>query len=199
MNKYIVANLKDSLTDKTFKEYIDIISDIDYDNLIICPSYKYLKQFKNINCFLGMQDYYDDTICDYVIIGHYEKNNSVDEINDKIKKAENKNIKIILCVGNDSSDDLNSLKKKVDSYKINSDIIIAYEPNYMINSKKNVDIKMVDKTIKFLKENYNYKVLYGGNVNESNINDLLSICDGVLIGRSSFNPHKFTKLIKKNI
>ena len=37
---------------------------------------------------------------DYCIIGHYEKKNASEVINNKVKKALSDNINVFLCVGN---------------------------------------------------------------------------------------------------
>ena len=60
----------------------------------------------------------------------------------------------------------------------------------------------LEETIKFIKNNFGKnkpKVLYGGSVNQKNINDLKTIkeLDGFLIGGASQNSKKFIDIIKK--
>ena len=94
--------------------------------------------------------------------------------------------------------------KKLNLYLINikklSNIIIAYEPNFMVGSNNKVDLKFIESYYNFIKSHFsNIPVIYGGNVNKNNIKNILKIYDGVLIGRLSFNPHKFTKVLNKII
>lgn len=202
--KYIVGNLKDSLNDNNVKNYVDIISKNKYEGLIICPSYKYLDYFKNIKN-IGNQDYYEDRDEKYVIIGHYDRKNTIKEINDKLKKATNRNITVILCVGNDKLYDLENIKYELDKYLEGIDnknnIIIAYEPTSMIGNNKNIDIDKLKECVSYIKEYFNNKVsvLYGGNVNENNISSILEISDGILVGRLSYDPQYFTNIINKFI
>ena len=39
-------------------------------------------------------------------------------------------------------------------------------------------------------------MLYGGNVNINNINDIVKLCDGLLVSRSAVVPEKLKDLIK---
>ena len=199
--KYIVANLKNSLTDNNVDKYIKVISENKYKNLIICPQKKYINNFKNI-VNVGMQDYYSDIDARYCIIGHYERKNSNKQINKKIKKALINNINVILCVGNNDYDDLDNIKSQLDDYldEINDikRISIAYEPYFMINNDIDIDYKKVKKNIDYIKKYFNNKinVFYGGNVNLESIEKIINICDGVLLGRSSFNPYNLTNILK---
>lgn len=201
MKKYIVANLKKSLNDNNVNDYIEVLKNNKYENLIICPEYKYIKLFNSNTYHLGSQDYYDDIFCEYVIINHHD--NIKNNIKEKIKKSLSKNMKVILCIGNDSLGDLESLKTQINTYleDINNyeNIIIAYEPYFMISSDIDVDINKVKINIDFIKSLFNKKinVFYGGNVNENNIEEILKISDGVLIGRFGFNIQNLTNTINK--
>ena len=65
----------------------------------------------------------------------------------------------------------------------------------MVNSNKNINVKYIEKMIKYIKKIVKkYKindimVLYGGNINKKNIEYLKQIkeLDGYLIGRTSLN------------
>ena len=197
--KYIIANLKDSLNEDNINQYVSNINKKIYNNLIICPSVKYIDYFKKNNN-ICTQDYYDNIKCEYALLGHYEKKQSYDVIKNKIKKCIDEKIKIILCIGNDNFDDFNSLKKQLDFYfnDINKEnIIIAYEPYFMIGSNNKLNKDKIKNNIDFIKKYFlnDIKVLYGGNVNESNIKEIIDICDGVLLGRTSYNYNKLLKII----
>ena len=196
--KYIIANLKDSLNDNNINQYVSNINKNKYDNLIICPGIKYINYFKNNK--ICLQDYYENVKCEYALLGHYEKRQSYEIIKNKIKKCIDEKIKVILCIGNDEFDDYNSLKEQLDYYfnDINNEnIIIAYEPFFMIGSNNKLDKNKIKRNIDYIKNYFSndIKVLYGGNVNEKNINEIIDICDGVLLGRTSYDHIKLLKII----
>ena len=196
--KYIVCNLKNHLNEFNINDYINTIQKITYKNVIFCIDKKYINLFKNYK--LCTQNYYDDLKKEYVLIGHYEKKESKEEIKEKITKALTQKIKVILCIGNENIKDYKSIKKQISYYldKESNNIIIAYEPYNMIGSKENINIDDLTNIVKNIKKDFNdIKVLYGGNVNEKNINEIIEITDGVLIARLSYNPHKLTNILNK--
>ena len=81
-------------------------------------------------------------------------------------------------------------------------IIIAYEPIWSIGTgivPKNYEIEEVVKLIKDILPNN--KILYGGSVNENNIDTLKGIqgIEGYLLGGVSLEPDKLSILIEKLI
>ena len=127
-----------------------------------------------------------DFLTDYVLIGHSEQRNYLNEDNEslqyKIKDALIKNISPIFCIGelknikdkDQTKDYLRSQLEILDS--MDSDqIIIAYEPIWAIGTGENA-IKFTSKKFMFYKEfcsqELNFKekvsVVYGG----SKINQL---------------------------
>ena len=150
----------------------------------------------------------------YVILGHSELR-KVGENNITIKKklelAAKNNLKVILCVGEDylcykksRSNKYISNQLKVLSKKTIKNTIIAYEPIWSIGTGNIPSIDYINnifnKIMIFTKKRYlmSPKMLYGGSVNENNINSLKNIknCQGFLIGGSSLKYKSFTKLIK---
>lgn len=154
----------------------------------------------------------------YTIIGHSERriklNESDIEINKKIKKSLNSKLKVILCIG--ETLEQNKLLKKESVLKKQirnalfdiedlSNVIIAYEPIWSIGTNKIPSNHELIETIVYIKQlvknmyNTNIKVIYGGSINENNINDLKSVneLDGFLIGSASINPTQFTQIINK--
>jgi len=82
-------------------------------------------------------------------------------------------------------------------------IIIAYEPTYMIGGETDLNINQIKENIDFIKnliDNYYHediKVVYGGNINSSNIKKFNSIpsLDGFIICSSSLNIEELTYII----
>ena len=154
----------------------------------------------------------------YTIIGHSERRGKLKEtdieINKKIKSALKSHLKVILCVG-ETEEEKNLLKKDIvlrrqlrnaliDVEDLNN-IIIAYEPVWSVGTNKLPSIDELNKTIIYIKDliynmhKKNIKVIYGGSINEKNIETLNKIkeLDGFLIGSASINPTQFIQIIEK--
>ena len=154
----------------------------------------------------------------YTLVGHSERRQKLREtdldINKKIKNSLNAGIKVILCIG-ESMEEAKKKKKDIvlkrqiqkallDIEKIDN-IMIAYEPVWAIGTNKVPTNKEISDTINYIKQivfnmyHKNIKVLYGGSINEKNIDKLNEIknIDGYVIGSASINPDKFIKIINK--
>jgi len=155
----------------------------------------------------------------YVILGHSENRLMGDtdkEIKKKIESAVKEKLNIIFCIGETASEKRSGktfavLKKQLNN-SINKlskgkKIIIAYEPRWSIGTGKLPKITELIKIFNFIKKELRKKlktkksnpVLYGGSINDRNINMFSSISDvdGFLIGGSSQSSKKFIDIIKK--
>ena len=156
----------------------------------------------------------------YVIIGHSENRSSGETnnlINKKIHCAILNNLNIIFCIGENLFEKKNNktnniLKKQIDlglkKIKKIDKIIFAYEPVWSIGTGKVLTNKELTKQIIVIKKiiknkfkNQKPKIIYGGSVNNQNINNLKQIkeINGFLIGGASQNSKKFIDIIKKTI
>jgi triosephosphate isomerase len=150
----------------------------------------------------------------YVILGHSENRQSGETeklINLKIKSAIKSNLKVILCIGETLIEKRKKITNKVlakqitsglKSIKNTSNIIIAYEPVWSIGTGLIPKTNDLLNSISFIKSKFRKKipkVLYGGSVNNQNINELkdINIIDGFLIGGASQSSKKFIDIIKK--
>ena len=154
----------------------------------------------------------------YIILGHSENRSEGDTnkiIKKKIESALNQKLNVIFCIGESFKEKTkgktfsvlrNQMRDSIDKkYNINM-IIIAYEPIWSIGTGKIPKAQELKKTFKFIKnevkKNFKTKtfpvVLYGGSVNDSNIELFSSISeiDGFLIGGASKSPKKFIDIIK---
>ena len=156
----------------------------------------------------------------YVIIGHSENRSNGDTnnlINKKIHSAILNNLNVIFCIGENLFEKKNKktnkiLKQQIDlglkKIKKIDKIIFAYEPVWSIGTGKVLTNKELTKQVIIIKKiiknkfkNQKTKIIYGGSVNNQNINNLKQIkeINGFLIGGASQNSKKFIDIIKKTI
>ena len=156
----------------------------------------------------------------YVIIGHSENRSNGETnnlINKKIHSAILNNLNVIFCIGENLFEKKNKktnkiLKQQIDlglkKIKKIDKIIFAYEPVWSIGTGKVLTNKELTKQVINIKKiiknkfkNQKTKIIYGGSVNNQNINNLKQIkeINGFLIGGASQNSKKFIDIIKKTI
>ena len=156
----------------------------------------------------------------YVIIGHSENRSNGEtntQINKKIHSAILNNLNVIFCIGENLFEKKNKktnkiLKQQIDlglkKIKKIDKIIFAYEPVWSIGTGKVLTNKELTKQVIIIKKiiknkfkNQKSKIIYGGSVNNQNINNLKQIreINGFLIGGASQNSKKFIDIIKKTI
>lgn len=151
----------------------------------------------------------------YAIIGHSERRKFYQEqefLLEKVKNAINEDIIPIYCIGetNDEYNNnltLNVLKKEIDYiFSVGVDLtnlIIAYEPIWAIGTGLMPSNDEISKVVYYIKDyiynkyNISIKVLYGGSVNNKNINKLEEIenIDGYLVGGCSIKSDDFIDMI----
>lgn len=212
MSKILVANLKSNYTLEKINIMLEELQNIDKNNLIICPSSIYIPYFLNNNYQLGIQNIspfkegaYTGEIAatqvaslgvNYAIIGHFERRKLFDEnsniIKEKIARAIEANLQIIYCISKvEEIDVLNGFE--------NLNILVVYEPLEAIGASNLPDILNIKNEISRLKKVFNnpdIKILYGGSVDDKNINDIIKIdnIDGVMLCTSALNKEKFLKI-----
>lgn len=155
----------------------------------------------------------------YTLVGHSERRQFFGDtdvfVNKKMVAAFDNHLIPILCVGETSAEHglrrTNTVLKdqiKGALFHIKEDdmgpMIIAYEPVWAIGTGVIPTMEEIQKAceqIHFIMDHYyqkKVKVLYGGSVNETNIQDILTLdpVDGVLVGGASVDAKKFLKLIE---
>lgn len=162
-----------------------------------------------------------DMGCKYVIIGHSERRDIFKEdnvlINKKLKKALEKNIIPILCVGEslvtrEANKTLEFIKGQIVSAfsGINENdakkTVVAYEPIWAIGTGKTATSDEAEEVCKFIRNEIKslysietadtIRILYGGSVNGGNAKELFQKedIDGGLVGGSSLKDD-FLKIV----
>lgn len=234
----IVANFKMNGSKKFFAKIQNKLNDLKFkDTIILCPPFVYMGSFNltNKKIALGSQD-----IClqendrstgqispqmlkefkvKYSLVGHSERRvigETDDMIAQKAAVALRHNIVPIVCVGEQSKNNLQQIKNQTsfvlkwltenfNSSKAQTDlnkIIFAYEPVWAIGTHHLASNQQIDQVAKLIKAeckkfNLNCKVLYGGSIDGENYNTLKNCAiDGFLLCKAAQNLNEFLKIIE---
>ena len=248
MRKYIIAgNWK---MNKTFAEASELSKLIARDfaectsiDIVLCPSYTVIKSVSDVvsetQIKIGAQNVSSqddgaftgeishtmlkDLFVKYVILGHSERreylNESNELINKKLLKVLDKNLKPILCVGETLSEREKGITKEVIQNQLDicllnassdrfDDIVIAYEPVWAIGTGKTATAEQAQDVHSFIRERISnhfgqdaskaVRIQYGGSMKGSNAEELLSQpdIDGGLIGGASLDAQSFGEILR---
>ncbi len=157
----------------------------------------------------------------YSLVGHSERRSYHKEDNNdfllKINNLIKEDLIPVFCIGENETEYDNKETKKVlfdqitsvyNNLSINDipKIIIAYEPVWAIGTGKTPNNEEISEVVSYIKElvndrynTSNIKVLYGGSVNNKNVDSLneMDIVDGYLIGGSSSKIDEFKYIIER--
>lgn len=154
---------------------------------------------------------------DFVLIGHSERRSifgeSNQELNNKTKQALEQGLKVVFCIGESLEQRQKEKTFEVLEQQLEeglagledfSSLILAYEPVWAIGTGLAATPIQACEVHQFIKgfcvQNFSFKpkVLYGGSVNPSNINELLENIeiDGALVGGASLEADSFSTLCK---
>ncbi|MBQ7536961.1 MAG: triosephosphate isomerase [Rickettsiales bacterium] len=221
---HYLKHLCDCMLDKNLRiivcppvPYINLAHRIitEYENEQICIGAQCVSASENISSTGEISaKMLEECGAKIVMVGHSERR-KIDEtdevVNRKLAVLEGSALGVILCVGEDES--VNSkgqdavcefIKKQLDTafkgIKIDESIMISYEPIWAIGSGKTPteeEISIVANTIREYLGN-DVRVLYGGSINEVNINKMVACkaIDGILIGRFGTKTHEFCNALE---
>lgn len=158
---------------------------------------------------------------DYVILGHSERrqyfNETDDTVNKKLLKALKLELIPIICVGESLEQREKGIQKNIVTNQVKSalkgvendqmkGVIVAYEPIWAIGTGKTATSEQANEVCKWIRETikelYSLEVAeavtiqYGGSVNTTNVQELMSMADidGALVGGASLKMD-FEKLV----
>ncbi|OGH02956.1 MAG: hypothetical protein A2798_00830 [Candidatus Levybacteria bacterium RIFCSPHIGHO2_01_FULL_37_17] len=214
---YIVANFKSNKTEDEAKNWLDNFKNYKGENakqIILCPPFTLLPTFKNfikinsLQISLGAQNVsqFDEgpytgeenakqikEFADYVLIGHSERRNLLNETDEMISEK----------VRNSISNELIPIFfVQTPDRAIPSGVeLVVYEPPSSISGASGGiadDIDDVLKAAEKIKVAGQYQVLYGGSVNPANVNDFTSRTQisGVVVGKESLEADEFIRVIE---
>ncbi len=134
----------------------------------------------------------------FVILGHSERrqyhHESSQELASKVDLALSVGWQPIVCVDDDNyQEQLGAL-----AMQKSEKIWFAYEPQAAIGTGRSADLGQVAKMKNQLSQSFGQsKFIYGGSVDETNINEYLVVCDGALVGSASLEPNQFVQLLQQ--
>ncbi len=161
----------------------------------------------------------------YVIVGHSERRamfNETDEtVNLKVKKAFEKGLIPILCVGETLEQREKGQEKQVVKAQLEKNLeglnkndiehlVIAYEPIWAIGIGRTASAEQAEEMCAYVREVVKdlygqvadkMRVQYGGSVKVDNIKEILSMpnIDGALVGGASLKADDFVKLVEAGV
>lgn len=159
----------------------------------------------------------------YVILGHSERREYYKEtdfwVNKKVKKALEKNLRPIVCVGEKLEDrEVGNTEKVVEAQVRGSladitaeqfeNVVVAYEPVWAIGTGKTATSEQAQEVHAFIrgiirdmvgeKAAKGLRIQYGGSMKAANAKELLSQpdIDGGLIGGAALDARSFIDIVK---
>ena len=227
------------LTDRLAKE-LAAVEDVD---IVVAPVFTALssvaESIKNSPIKLAAQNCYPeetgaftgevsplllkDAGCEFVIIGHSERRQLLEEtdtfINQKMIKALEAGLKPILCIGEtlqerETDQMLDVLTTQVKGGLANlsathmADVVIAYEPVWAIGTGKTATDEQAQEAHSFIRGLLQglftrevamaTRILYGGSVKPNNVDGLMAMddIDGALVGGASLKAEDFIRIVK---
>jgi triosephosphate isomerase len=225
------------------KQLVDNLKDIDDRDIVIAPVFTALsivsETIKDSSIQLAAQNCYPETTgaftgevspqllkdagCQYVILGHSERRQLMNEttsfINQKLLKVLEAELKPILCIGetlqereNDQILDVLSQQLKGGLANLTAEqmdsVVLAYEPIWAIGTGKTATAEQAQEIHSFIrglllglfnpKISAQTQILYGGSVKPNNVDELMAQddIDGALIGGASLKAEDFIRIVR---
>lgn len=185
--KIVVGNFKMNLNKEEIDNYLNVVKEYFFPNVVFCPSTIYLDSFIKNSLTVGTQDIgfmekgaytgdisasmYKSIGVSYAIIGHSERRKYYRDdkyVNQKLNMALKAELKPILCIGETQEERENGLTNQVLIEQITQslqnidkeflkNVIIAYEPVWSIGTGNIPTNEEIFKTIDYIKTYINYE------------------------------------------
>ena len=225
------------------KELVQAVANVADRDIVICPTFPCLAPVAEVvrgtNVKLGAQNmYFEDSGAytgeisadmlisagvEFVILGHSERREYFGEtnqiVNKKLKKALEKGLGPIVCVGEKLAErEAGKAEAVVEDHVRGAfegitasdalKVTIAYEPVWAIGTGKTATpddanamhafIRTVLGSIYSADVAGKIRIQYGGSANDKNIDDLMKMpdIDGALVGGASLKADSFSRIVK---
>ena len=146
-----------------------------------------------------------------ILIGHSERRELLQETQAKVVEKfdffQTQGYEIIYCIGEPLEireagleSVMEYLLAQFDGIDISYEkLIVAYEPIWAIGTGRSATAEEITSTHNALKQTIEKPLLYGGSVNQKNIQEIRAIegVDGVLVGSASLDAKKFVDLMRR--
>jgi triosephosphate isomerase (TIM) len=154
-------------------------------------------------------------LAEYVLVGHSERRaagETDDQIARKVAGAARNGIVPILLVGEDGQGEdavVEAEQRLRDGVSLvdlsQNEVVVVYEPSWAIGKDRTAPPGRIGRSVEHLKAVLvelgakEPKVIYGGSVDEGNVDELVGIdaLDGVGAGRASLDPDRFLRIIDR--
>ncbi len=162
--------------------------------------------------------------CAMVILGHSERRHVFGEdnamINRRLKGALTAGLRPVFCVGETLEERQagranpvlkSQLEEGLDAIPIGAGLIVAYEPVWAIGTGQTATPGQAQEAHAFIRETLagmsqkivasEIRILYGGSVNEGNVEALLAQADinGALVGGAALKIESFARIIRHHV
>ena len=146
-----------------------------------------------------------------ILIGHSERRELLHETQEKVAEKfdffQAQGYEIIYCIGEPLEIREAGLEAVMEYLLAQCDgidtsyekLIVAYEPIWAIGTGRSATVEEITSTHNALKQTIHKPLLYGGSVNQNNIQEITSIAgvDGVLVGSASLDAKNFASLMNR--
>jgi triosephosphate isomerase len=228
VKKLVVANWKENKTVAEALEWLKVFlresaEGQDFSHVVLCPSAPLLYPLRQairerqVSLGLGAQDVsrYEEGaytgevsvrqlrgLADYVLVGHSERaryfGETLEAVAAKVDLCQRYGLLPLIFLRDEKA--WRALQPQIAAP---SRIVVVYEPPTAI-SRPGVYRPETPAAVAQMVSSFKaaskrpVSVLYGGSVNEKNIEDFLTVgIEGVVVGQASLDPHLFAQLTKK--
>lgn len=220
MTFFVIANLKSHKTFSEMELWLKAVSPLAKKanpqiKVIVSPSYPYLQlaasRMPSAICSQDVSPFppgsYTGAVnvvqlldlgVKYSIVGHSERrqyfHETPMEVSNKIRELHDSDLIPILCLSKeDIAPQLATLEEED-----KKNLLVVYEPPADIGGTEIAPIKDISKVVAIFKTEFpNVPILYGGSVNARNIQSIIGLVDGVLVGTACLDPVDFISLIQE--
>ncbi len=217
--KYLIINTKNNFSDEKLVKYIDSVQKLSFDNIkvIVCVLENQLNLLKGSNLIKGSQNFNNIDLLKeenvkYALCGHssvrMQGKTNEDIIKDICNLQANDIIPILFVGENNVNEDpivtlKNQLEEIISNSKINSNLIIAYEPVWSIGTGDVASVNHIKEILAEIKDYLkntnitNSPILYGGSINSELIleyNQIKNI-DGFVSSTSAVDSNHLINMI----